>query len=328
MPIEGLRTTCQGPPKQGHLEKRKKKPSYVVASKSVYVVLKFNRNQPRDDNGRWTDTGGSLKEFISEKLTPAQRAMQLELAKQAAKPVHKVKTAEEAVARVLKGENVEIQDTKDVHTVLKKLAEIAMDAEKLGSKAPNFDPCTITVKGVSLFCSEKLKTDEFPHGVPRIEMPQFKTKTPTPDSEADKLPRDENGEVNASAKFIEHLTKAGVKTKEKKVLARKLKASQAEMEGQKVASIMLNPKRDPKKAKIWVSRDGYVIDGHHTWAAAIGRDAEDGNLNNDTEMEVVVVDMPMSKVYHVAVEWTRKYGLPAQGVKKLDYGMVLRYAFA
>ena len=60
-----------------------------------------------------------------------------------------------------------------------------------------------------------------------------------------------------------------------------------------------------KKARITVTSDGYVLDGHHTWAAAVGRDAEDGNLDNDMEMDVVIVDMPMSKVYHLAVEWTQ-----------------------
>ena len=101
-------------------------------------------------------------------------------------------------------------------------------------------------------------------------------------------------------------TESGVKTDPNgKMLARKLKASQAEMEGVKVAGMMLDPKRDPKKQKIWVSSDGYVIDGHHTWAAAVGRDAEDGNLDNDMEMDVVIVDMPMSKVYHLSTKWTR-----------------------
>ena len=280
---------------------------------------------------------------LSTSLTPSQKAMQIALARQSKKPVHKVKNAEEAVALVLKGENVEITDTKDVHTVLKKLGELALEAQDKKEKAPNWDPCTITVKGVSLFCSEKLKTKEFPHGIPRIEMPQFKSKTPTPGSEADKLPRDKNGEVDGSEAFIQHLQESGVKVEaDAKMLARKLKASQAEMEGVKVAGMMLaaennpktikdgttgkeipNPKyRDPKKARIWVSRDGYVIDGHHTWAASVGLDAKDGNLDNDKEMDVQIVDLTMSEIYHLSVPWTRKFGLPAAGVKKID---VLRF---
>jgi len=310
MPIEGLRTTCEGPPKQGHLEKRKRKHTYVV-------TVKFNKCHD-SSSGEFSSACGTDKKPGS-KLSPAQREMQRELARQAKKPVHKVHSAEEAVALVLRGENVEIQTTKAVHTVLKKLGEMALRAKSLNKKAPSFDPCTITVKGVSLFCSEKLKTAEFPHGLPRIEMPQFKSKNPVPGSEADKLPRDENGEVDASQAFLRHLKELDVETNPNgKMLARKLKASQAEMEGAKVAGMMLDKSRDPKKQKIWVSKDGYVIDGHHTWAAAVGRDAEDGNLDNDMEMDVVVVDLPMSEIYHLSKKWTETFGLPAAGVKKFD----------
>jgi len=240
--------------------------------------------------------------------------MQEELARQEKKPIHKVKTAEEAVALVLKGERVEITDVKDVHTVLKTLGEMAVEASKKGSKAPNYDLCNVTVKGVNMFCTEKLRTKEFPHGIPRIEMPQFKSKHPTPGSEADRLPR-KDGEVDGSQAFLQHLGKLGVKTTDGTMLARKLKASQAEMEGAKVSGMMLSD-RDPKKSRIWVSKDGYVIDGHHTWAAAVGRDAADGNLDNDMEMDVHVVDMLMSDVYKISVPWTRKFGLPPAGVKK------------
>jgi hypothetical protein len=316
MPLtEGLvsRKMCIGPPTQGYAEKRKKKPAFAV-------TLKFNPHHDKED-GRFTFGSGGGKS--GSKRTPAQQAIQDAFARQEKKPVHKVKTAEEAVALVLKGENVEIQDTKDVHTVLKKLGEMAIEAKSKGSKAPNFDPCIITVKGVSLFCTEKIRTEEFPHGIPRIEMPQFKSLTPIEGTDADKLPRDDQGEVDASGAFLSHLKELGVATEVKSVLARKLKASQAEMEGAKVAGMMLNEKRNPKEAHIWVSKDGYVIDGHHTWASAVGRDAEDGNLDNDMKMKVVVVDMPMSEVYHLAKKWTRAYGLPGHGVAKREFRHVL-----
>lgn len=294
--------------------------------RSYVVVLKFNKNHDPETGEFTSGTSGT---GTRSKLTPAQQAMQDELEKQAKKPIHKVKTPEEGVALILKGERVELQDTKDVHTVLKKLGEMAITAAKHKENAPNFDPCLITVKGTSLFCTEKLKTEDFPHGIPRIEMPQFKSKNPVPGSEADKLPKDEHGEVDATRAFLDHLEQAGVKSDpHATILARKLKASQAEMEGTKVAALMLHPERDPKKAKITVTRDGYVLDGHHTWAAAIGRDAEDGNLDNDKEMEVVKIDMSMSEVYHLSVAWTKKFGLPAAGVKKLDWTDVLKFSYA
>jgi len=284
-------------------------------------VLKWDESQhPRVKDG---PKGGQFTDAATTGTphgtgTPAQQEMQKELKKRNSQPVHSCKTAEEAAVRLLRGQNVEIQDTKDVHTVLKLLGEFALAAKKQGKDAPNFDVCNMTVKGVSLFCTEKIRTAEFPHGIPRIEMPQFKSKNPVPGSEASKLPV-VDGEVDATDAFLKHLDQAGVKTNSyDKILARKLKASQAEMEGAKVAGMMIHPGRDPKKARITVSSDGYVIDGHHTWAAAVGRDAEDGDLDNDLEMDVVTVDLTMSEVYHVAKKWTQAFGLPAAGVKKRE----------
>lgn len=340
MPLtEGFvsRTTCQGPPRQSHLEKRRKaKPVYVEALKfDESKVKRQPGGSPGGHGGEFASSGiagskGSRKPKIT--LTDAQKSMQRTLKEQRRKPLHKVDTPEQGVALILKGEKVELKDVKDVHTVLKTLGEMAIKAkEACGGKepckdVPNFDPCLMTVKGTSLFCSEKLRTKEFPHGIPRIEMPQFKSKNPVPGSEADALPRDQFGEVDATDAFLEDLDKSGVKTDSyAKVKARKLKASQAEMEGAKVAGMMINKDRDPKKARIVVSSDNYVVDGHHTWAAAVGRDAEDGNLDNDMEMEVVKIDLPMSVIYHLSVEWTKKKGLPQAGVKKWDYRTVLRF---
>jgi len=333
-------------------------------------VLKFDESKhPRDKEGQFTtggsgggSTSGSTGTEGTEKpltvgghggskstkrvLTEAQQEMQASLAAQAAKKPHKVKTPEEGVALILKGENVELEDTKAVHTILSKLAEHAMEAQKAGKNATNWDPCSITVKGTSLFCSEKLKTEDFPNGIPRIEMPQFKSKNPIPGSPADKLPR-KDGEVDATQIFMDHLRQSGVGTESTTMLAGKLKATQAEMEGVKVAGMMKaaenpqtitneageevrNPKyRDPKKAKIIVSRDGYVVDGHHTWAASVGLDAKDGDLDNDTAMEVEVIDLPISEIYHLTIDWTKKMGLPAAGVKKWDdYALALKYVWA
>lgn len=349
--LRGKGDVCVGPPKEGHLEKRKKhKNKYIEALK--FDESQVNRQPAGASGGHGGEfaksgtgggTGDGSKEktkgskktrtsggSMGSKLTPAQHAMQRVLKEQSRKRIHKVNTPEEGVALILKGERVEIKDTKDVHTVLSKLGEMAIKAkEACGNKqpcegVPNFDPCLMTVKGTSLFCSEKIKTKEFPHGVPRIEMPQFKSKNPVPGSEADKLPRDAGGEVNGTQAFLDHLLETeGVTSKDTTVKASKLKASQAEMEGAKVAGMMLDKKRDPKKQRITVSRDGYVVDGHHTWAAAVGRDAEDGNLDNDMEMEVVMIDMPMSDIYHASVAWTKKYGLPAAGVKKQEFARFL-----
>lgn len=254
--------------------------------------------------------------------------MQRALREQKRQRLHTVDTPDQAVELILKGERVILKDTQQVHTVLSKLGELAIQAKKDGKEAKNWDPCSITVKGTNLFCNAKIKTKEFPHGVPRIEMPQFKSRNPVRGSPADNMTRDENGEVNATQAFLDDLAKSGVTSSDVTVLAGKLKASQAEMEGVKVAGMMLAKERDPKKQRITVSKDNYIVDGHHTWAAAVGRDAEDGNLDNDMEMEVVKINLPMSQIYQRAIDWTERMGLPKAGVKKVEFVIVLKWPIA
>jgi ParB-like chromosome segregation protein Spo0J len=58
---------------------------------------------------------------------------------------------------------------------------------------------------------------------------------------------------------------------------------------------------------IYVSRDGYVIDGHHRWAAAVGADSRDGL--GDLKIRVQTIDMPISEVLLVANAFTEEFGI-------------------
>jgi hypothetical protein len=54
---------------------------------------------------------------------------------------------------------------------------------------------------------------------------------------------------------------------------------------------------------IFVSRDGFVIDGHHRWAGKIGVDLADGQ-QGDTDIRVVVIDAPIMEVLQLAIDYT------------------------
>jgi hypothetical protein len=57
-----------------------------------------------------------------------------------------------------------------------------------------------------------------------------------------------------------------------------------------------------------VSKDGYVIDGHHRWAAKVGLDGSDGKLG-DMKMKVKVIDMPIQDVLREANAFTSIMGI-------------------
>lgn len=227
--------------------------------------------------------------------------------------VLQVKDINEAIRLIQKGKTVELPDTRSVNTLLEKLAKIAKDAKEKGEDAPNYDLCKVTVKGTNLFCHDRVRTAEHPEGIPRIAMPQFSGE-PVPGSTADKLPKDEKGGVNAADAFIEHLKSLGIGTQRTVEQAARLKATQAELIGTKVAGMMTKKKFDPRKGTIFVSRDHYVIDGHHRWAAAVGLDAEDNALG-DIEMNVIRVDAPISEILHISNKWTKKFGIAPKAAK-------------
>jgi len=215
--------------------------------------------------------------------------------------VIKVKTLDEAVAAMNEGKVVELEDIGDVHTLLNELARIANDAKLKGRDAPNYDLCKVTVPGTSLFCKDN-------KGVPRAKMPQLRSK-PVAGSKADALPRNQWGEVEGADLFEAHLEKElGIGVESKKVRASSLKATQTDMKGTQVAQMMSDPKFKPDAEEIWVTRDGYILDGHHRWAATVGKDLSDGTLG-DLDVKVRMIDAPISEVLQIANSWTADMGL-------------------
>lgn len=263
--------------------------------------LEFVEHQhPRDEHGRWTDSGGYEHTGITWKQSVDQNGRPI--------PIH-VATVEEAIPLVLDGKVVEVPDTATAYTLINKLADMVQEAKAAGKDAKEYDLCQVSVAGSNMFCAESLRTAEHPQGVPRLEMPQLGGK-PVPGSEADKLPRNpwDKTEVDGAAAFVTHLQGIGVKTSVEVLPAANLKASQRELVGSKVGKMMRDTSFDPAKNPIFISKDNYVVDGHHRWAAVVGRDAADGHLG-DALMNVVRVNAPISEVLHLANAWSAKFGI-------------------
>ena len=184
-----------------------------------------------------------------------------------------------------------------------QLAKAAADAKAAGEKAPNFNLCDITIPGTNLYCKGN-------KGIPREDMPQFKGYA-KPGSIADKLPKDNNGEVDTEAQFKVLLKKNGVAVSEpQSVPADQLKATQTELVGAKVAGMTKALETEPNHPKItapiYVSNDGYVLDGHHRWAAVTSAAVASGK---PAMMNVRVIDMPIKDLVKISNEFADQIGI-------------------
>lgn len=291
-----------------------------MISKGDYVGHPFRGNQWSDSSGATTGgAGGPISQFATamhtqvlgttsaqrkEGMDESQRMRAVADAKRklANRPeAIKVSSIKEALRLIKEGKVIELDDERKVNTLLEKLNKEA----KKGDTTINL--CNVTVSGTSLFCADSLKDDD---GQPleRIKMPQLSGDT-VPGSEASKVANDK-GEADAGPAFLKFLKTNGVSSKALSMEASTLKASQSELIGAKVASIMDKGKGKMSRGPIYVSRDNYVIDGHHRWAAAVGLDTADGM--GDFKIDVVKIDMPISEVLQVARDFTDGFGIARQ----------------
>lgn len=227
------------------------------------------------------------------------------------KPIDCGDDVDKAARLLAAGHAVELRQPNTAATLLDKLSELSHEADKLGLTAPNYDLCKVSVKGSNLFCVKN-------KGIPRVQMPQLEGK-PLPGSKADKLKRNSRGEVDLAPEFIRYLEDHGIKVFHTKERSENLRATQNQLNGPKVAGIMDAMRSGQKiEGKAWISRDNYIVDGHHRWAAAVALDAEDGKLDN-SKMDVDRVDASIPVVLAYAKQFTREMGMPQEDVRDREH---------
>jgi hypothetical protein len=212
------------------------------------------------------------------------------------------------------------------HPALKdnpKLQKELANRIKKENKPPHFNMCKVSIPGTNKFCDENIN-------IPREKMPQLGGK-PKPGSEGEakakrvadqkvreKLGLPKEGEIPANKKkeyndlyskqkldhvnvekeFEEELSKQGIKVSEAmEVPTSSLKATQNELVGEQVvgmtASLEENPNNPFITAPIMVTRDGYIVDGHHRWASIHMYNAKHSPPNGNKPpiaMKIRVVD--------------------------------------
>ena len=206
-------------------------------------------------------------------------------------------------------DGIEPEDLQKFNTDINKVKQIVDAAKAKGEKAPNINLCDITVAGTNLYCDDNL-------GIPREEMPQFKGK-PQPGTPAADMQVDENGDVDTEPLFKKMLEEKGIKVVQTEIPSDKLKATQKDLVGAKVVGMMgaleENPNNEGITAPIYVSRDGFVIDGHHRWAAIAAYNA--AHPDAQIPMKVQVIDQDIKDAIPMCNTFAEEQGVAA---KKAD----------
>ena len=160
---------------------------------------------------------------------------------------------EDAQRALYENRRVNLDQPSKVSTLVKRLGDDTRAAIAKGQRAPNVNMCNVSVSGTNLFCSET-------KGIPRIKMPQL-------DEERTKA-------------FVRDLKSKGYEVTKEEWPASHMKATQSELSGVKVWQQVEKAKLNPERLleRVVISRDGYILDKHHHWAAKIALDSMDNKL--------------------------------------------------
>lgn len=202
------------------------------------------------------------------------------------------------------GKHIRLNTPLEASMLMDKLAEEAEAAKKAGKGTPDYDLCRVSVPGKNLFCQGN-------KGIERVHMPQF-SGAPVEGSYAETKFNPDKGESNVEAEFAELLQEMGIGVEEKTVKAQDLKATQSQLVGTKVSGMRKAMREGKiKDAPIYVTRDGYIVDGHHRWAAKMGLDIEDGVLG-DVDMPVRMIDAEIGQILDISNGFTEMAGIKAK----------------
>ena len=207
------------------------------------------------------------------------------------------------------GQHVRLNQVDEIATLLDKVAAISKRGDGPKGKS-NWDFGLLTVKGTNLFTAQT-------KGIPRIKMPQFGGLA-EPGSPAAKLAGGDGKFIDLGDQLAAELRRKGVRITEGQMSAAHLRATQTELVGAKVAGFASAVRAGNEgaakalKEPIFVTRDGYVVDGHHRWAANMMLDALDGVLG-DKMQNVHVIDMDIGAMIPYANEFTQRMGIAGRG---------------
>jgi hypothetical protein len=242
----------------------------------------------------------------------------------AADPIDVKGDSKEALRQLAQGKHVRLNKPSELTLLMQQIARHAAETEASGkpAEAPDWDFGRLSVKGTNLFAAQS-------KGIRRINMPQF-SGLATPGSHAAQVAGGAGKFADLTDEFEKHLQDKGIKVTRETMPASHLKATQSELVGAKVAGFANaflhgNPKAVKAMSEpIMVTKDGYVIDGHHRWGANMLVDAVDGKLGDDAPMNVRKVDMEIGAMIPYANHWAAMNGIQSAAASAADTGAALK----
>lgn len=148
------------------------------------------------------------------------------------------------------------------------------------------DLTELKVNGTMLFGDEGM-------GIARKDMPQ--------------IPAERRGE------FLADLAKEGVSVDEEAIDPKTLKPIQKEVSSSRSGAIYNRYKEQggiPQEQRILISKDGYVIDGHHTWGAAVGFSFD----NPNAKLPVYRLSLTAKEALDRSLAWTEAQGIEGMAI--------------
>ena len=198
-------------------------------------------------------------------------------------------------------------DAQAERNFIDELNHAALSAMR-GQTAYDFELCSKIFSDIG-FCFDAKTKEKVTKGIPREEMPQFSSQVDPKNTESvaykalmaskgytspDQVtPEDLKSEINMEKEYRKALEDSGYEVKEEELDVTSLKPIQGQLKGEKVAGMYgtlaaaaADPTNYGKAAArllepIYVT-DGYVIDGHHRWAAQCAMDIANGSGANTT----------------------------------------------
>jgi ParB/Sulfiredoxin domain len=228
----------------------------------------------------------------------------------AADPIDVNGDIDKALRLMSEGKHIRLNQPAELTLVMHKVNQLVADSK--GKDKPDWDFSLLSVRGTNLFTAQT-------KGIPRIAMPQFDGPA-QPGTYAEKK-AGVSGFADLTDEFAADLREQGVKITDAKVPTAMLRATQSQLVGSKVAGIAAaflagNPKVVKMMSEpIFVTRDNYVIDGHHRWAAAMLLDAMDGILGDDSFMNVHIIDMDIGAAIPYAYDFAKRMGISPEEAK-------------
>jgi hypothetical protein len=251
---------------------------------------------PRDEDGKFAFGGGGGDGGESGTVAVVSDHPGQGYSKEARIKDGKIFTSDvyDAARALHENRKVELDQPRTLSTLITHLGKVANEMKARGEAAPNYNLCNVSIKGTNLFCAGS-------KDIPRPKMPQFTTEQ--------------------TIEFRKHLQSLGYKEVEASERSDFLRATQSELNGVKVARVAgeIRTQTWPQEKRLVVSRDNYILDGHHLWAAQIANDAEDGVLG-DAKTDIARVDIDIVTLLNEAKKFGAGYEAENRKLRDWDEG--------